>query len=476
MRNEIASALTNRHNSEGGRLPLLDHSVREPLSSSMAAVSPAIRYRQPRISTLQAGSEGIFRKGAFFFIWLTIFVIPWENGVVIHGFGTITRLVGIPAVGMALLAILESGILRTLALHHFIMLSFFIWASLTYFWSLDPSATAVSIYTFFQLFVMVWLLWEFAQTRREQILLMRAYTAGGLVSSVAALLGFFRHTGLDNGRYTGLNFNAGDLAFILALAIPMSLYLVVRERRQILVWLAGLTTVLAFCAIVLTASRGSLIACIPTVALLPFLFPKLRWGRNLAILTFLALAGIGAWLYMPASSWSRLSTIGSEISSGTLNERTLIWQIGWQVFGEHPFQGVGSEAFAATAEHRLGLPSYADTQTGVATPRLAAHNTFFSILLEEGAIGFALFLLLLLTLIFSTWRLPAIDRVFWLCILATWSIGALDLTWEDRKPTWFIFGLLISVTATKLAPRVSCWVGAPTAVDKPPLSPQRSSC
>ena len=439
-------------NSEGRQLPLLDNSIRQPLSSSMAAISPVVRYGQHATSKVQARKEGMFRKAAFFFIWMLVFVIPWENGVVIHGFGTITRAVGIPAFGMALLAILESGKLRTLAVQHIVMLMFFIWAGLTYFWSYDPSATAVSIYTFIQMFVMVWLLWEFAQTGREQILLLRAYMAGSLVSSVGALVGFFRNTGLNNGRYTGLGFNPGDLAFILALAIPISLYLAVRERRKLLVWVAGTATVLAFCAIVLTASRGSLIACIPTVLILPLLFPKLRWGRNVMILSFLALAAIGAWLFMPETSWSRLSTIGSEISSGTLNERTMIWQIGWQIFGKAPFQGVGSEAFAGTAEHSLGLASDSRSEMGTSASRLAAHNTFFSILLEEGVIGFALFFALLVTLMLSAWRLPHVERIFWLCILATWAVGALDLTWEDRKPTWFILALLIAVTARRLAP------------------------
>ena len=429
---------------------MLENSVREPLPSSMAAISPVVRYGQETISKLHMRREGIFRKAAFFFVWLLVFVIPWENGVVIHSFGTITRVVGIPAFGMALLAVLESGILRTLAVQHIVMLMFFIWASLTYFWSFDPSATAGSIYTFVQIFVMVWLVWEFAQTRKEQLLLLRAYMAGSLVSAVGALAGFFRNTGLNNGRYTGLGFNPGDLAFILALAVPISLYLAVQERRKLLVWVAGTTTVVAFCAIVLTASRGSLIACIPTVVILPLLFAKLQWGRNLVILTFLGLAGIGAWLFMPESSWSRLSTIGSEINSGTLNERRMIWQIGWQIFGQAPFQGIGSEAFAGTAEHSLGLASNASTEMGVAQTHLAAHNTFLSILWEEGVIGFALFFALLLTMILSAWRLPDVDRTFWFCILATWAIGALDLTWEDRKPTWFIFALLISVAATRL--------------------------
>jgi O-antigen ligase len=441
---------------------LRDHAVRGLLAGhplqrhstlDYGLMQPAPSYQGRTTSDLQTRRRGIFRKAAYLFLWTLLFVIPWENAVVIHGFGTISRVVGIPAFGMALLAILECGTLRMLASQQIIMVAFLVWGGFSYFWSYDPGSTITSIYTFVQLFMMVWLIWEFAQTRRQQLLLLRAYTLGAIVSSVGTLMGFFNNTGMQNGRYSGLNFNPGDLAFILALAIPISLYLAVQERKKVLVWVDGAAVVLAFCAIVLTASRGSLVACIPTLIIVPFLFPKLRLGRSLIMLVFVALAGIGSWLFMPASSWSRLSTIGTEITSGTLNERTMIWQIGWQVFGQAPFQGVGAGAYAPAVEHTLGLASdVAGTQAGAPVARLVAHNTFFSILVEQGAIGFILFVVLLLTLVLSAWRLPRVDRVFWLCILATWAIGALDLTWEQRKPTWFIFGLLIAFAATKVVP------------------------
>lgn len=406
-------------------------------------------------SRVQSRSEGVFRRAAFFFLWILIFVIPWENAVVIPGFGTLSRVVGIPAFGMALLAILESGTLRTLSMQHLIVLFFIAWAGMTYFWSFDPSTTVTAIFTFVQIFAMLWLIWEFAQTTRQQLLLLRAYMVGAMISSVATLENFSTTTSVYSSRYTGLNFNPGDLGFIEALSIPIALYFAVRERKKILLWLDGSAIVLAFCAIILTAARGALVACVPAALMVPFLFPKVKLGRNLAVLIFVALAGIGSWLFMPASSWSRLSTIGSEVSSGTLNERTLIWQIGWQVFGEAPFQGVGAAAYAPTVEHALGLASNSGTnESGVAIGRLVAHNTFFSVLVEEGVIGFALFLALLLTLVLSAWKLPHIDRVFWLFLLLTWAIGACDLTWETRKPTWFIFGLLIAAASTKVASEV----------------------
>jgi O-antigen ligase len=403
-----------------------------------------------RPADLQLQREVVFRKATFFFLWILLFVIPWENAVVIDGFGTISRVVGIPAFGMALLAILECGTLRMLAPQQIIMLVFLIWGGFTYFWTFSATATVTSIYTFVQLFMLVWLIWEFAQSRKQQLLLLRAYMLGSIVSSVGMLLDFFHNTGLQSGGDSGLGFNPGDLAFTLALAIPMSLYLAAHERRNILVWVDGSAAILASCAMVLTASRVLILACIPAVLMFPFLFPKLRLRRNLVALVLVALAGIGSWLFVPESSWSRQPAIGTEITSGKLNKTTMISQIGWQLFRHAPFQGVGVGAYAPAVEHTLGSASAVSAMdTDWQAARLAAHNTFFSILVEQGISGFGLFVALLVVLVLSAWELTKIDRLFWLCILMTWAIGALDMPWDQRKPTWFIFGLLISVAATK---------------------------
>ena len=433
---------------------------------SFAPSQPAALCAQRQISSAQARREGLFRNAAFFFLWILVFVIPWENGVIIDGFGTLSRVVGIPAFGMALLAILECGTLRPLVLQHMIMLFFLAWGGLTYFWSFSPSSTITSFFTFVQLFTMIWLIWEFAQTRREQLLVLRAYSLGSIVSSVATLSGFVQAIGLQTTAYSGLNFDPGDLAFILAFAIPISLYLAVQERRKTLAWVHGAAAALAFCAVVLIASRGALIACTPALLMAPFFFPKLRLARNLISVVFLALVIIGSWLYMPESSWLRLSTIGSEITSGTSNERTMPWQMGWQIFAKAPLRGVGAGAYAPAVEHMLGLSSASDgTDSGDHVSHLDPHNTFLSILAEQGVVGFALFFALLLTLVLSTWRLSKMDRVFWLCILLTWAIGASYLSWEQRKPTWVIFGLLIGVAAAKLSPQLRhSWSSvAPTA-------------
>ena len=79
---------------------------------------PELRSDAATLAYEQSHRNEVFRKAAFFFLWILIFVIPWENAILIPGFGTLSRAVGIPAFGMALLAILESGTLRTLSIQH----------------------------------------------------------------------------------------------------------------------------------------------------------------------------------------------------------------------------------------------------------------------------------------------------------------------------------------------------------------------
>jgi O-antigen ligase len=403
-----------------------------------------------------AGKAKLLQRITYVLLWIFIFVMPWENGLLIPGFGTVGRAAGLAAFGVGVLAVLDSGRLRTPVFQHVFMVLFVTWAGLTYFWSFEPTRTRMEALTFLQLLAMVWLIWQFAQTWRQQILLLRAFVLGAFVSSIAIVVSFLTgpSSGDYYGRYTGLGFNPGDLALILALSLPISLYLAARdEGLPFRVWLYGAHLVLALTAILLAASRGALIACAGALLMVPFAFAQLTRQQKAVGLALVALLGVGAGFVIPQTSWSRLSTIGSEVSSGTLNQRTMIWQAGWVVFGESPFRGVGVAAFAPSVEHALGMPYHGTSMVAdgsLANPELVAHNTFISVLVEQGVIGFTLFLGILLTLVFSAWRFPVVDRAFWLSILLTWAVGVSSLTWESRKPSWFIFGVLVAAAAVQV--------------------------
>jgi O-antigen ligase len=148
-----------------------------------------------------------------------------------------------------------------------------------------------------------------------------------------------------------------------------------------------------------------------------------------------ALVICGGLAFLPSSSWERLSTIPNELRQGTLTGRTVIWGAGLEVFRAHPFLGVGAAAFRYSVGRALSEAN-------------VAHNTFLSILVEQGVIGFSLFCALLGVLALSVSAMPSVPQKLWIVTLVVWVVGVSSLTWEMRKPTWFFFGLLMAQWAS----------------------------
>jgi O-antigen ligase len=72
-----------------------------------------------------------------------------------------------------------------------------------------------------------------------------------------------------------------------------------------------------------------------------------------------------------------------------------------------------------------------------------SHNSYLSVLVELGLIGFILFSLILAIAFVQAWRQPKWQSWFWLTVLAVWSIGAFTLTWEARKSTWLFLSFIV---------------------------------
>src|SRR5580704_15803013 len=78
-----------------------------------------------------AGSENCsaISRLAFAFLWLLVFAIPWEDAVTIPGFGTGTRLIGITAFVLGVIAVIERGRVRHPIAGHVILILFVLWAT-----------------------------------------------------------------------------------------------------------------------------------------------------------------------------------------------------------------------------------------------------------------------------------------------------------------------------------------------------------
>jgi len=103
----------------------------------------------------------------------------------------------------------------------------------------------------------------------------------------------------------------------------------------------------------------------------------------------------------------------------------------------HPVLGIGAGAYPEAVRPQLGTP-------GVPGAQYVAHNTFLSVLVECGAIGFAVYALMLGTVAMYVWTLPSAERALWAIMLAVWTVGVSTLTWEHYKPGWLIVGLIMT--------------------------------
>jgi len=173
-----------------------------------------------------------------------------------------------------------------------------------------------------------------------------------------------------------------------------------------------------------------------------FAFPLWTWrdsdrGQRIASVVLLAVMALGVIRFAPAPARQRLSTIGAEITKGTLHNRTTIWKTGLKVLRRHPVAGIGAGAYPEAVKPWIGVP-------GVPGHFYVAHNTFLSVLVECGAAGFLLYGLMLGVAGLYVWTLPAAERALWTVMLGVWAIGVSTLTWEQYKPSWLILALIMT--------------------------------
>jgi O-antigen ligase len=368
-----------------------------------------------------------------------VFSLPLEKALTVPGVGTISRAAGLAAFGAGALAVACRRAPRRPNAALLLAAVFVLWSGATFFWSVSPAVTAARFGTLAQLFAMFWLIWEVGRSEAAQAWLMRAYLAGASVSSVWTIVRAARNQQTYYRRFATAGFDPNDLGLTLALAIPMVLYLLSRTRG-LAAWLLRLAAVLTVAAILLTASRTALVvACIGIVV------QTLTWRRSntmqrLSGIALLGLLLLGAVWLAPRASRQRLATLPAELAGGTFHGRSRIWKTGVKLLKHHGLAGVGAGAYPAAVRPWLGVPP-------VPGHEYTAHNTFLSVLVETGAVGFLIYSLLLATLALFAWMLDASQRALWLSSLVIWAAGVSTLSWENRKPTWLLFALITTAWA-----------------------------
>lgn len=402
-------------------------------------MNPAISADRYAISPASSSAAALERI-AYIGLCAFLFSLPWEEAPQLNGFA-LSRWLGAGTLGIAALQLAVKHQRRSFSVVHYLMASFVALSAMSVFWTADFESTVMRIGTYCQLLLAVWLIWELATAEVRVLGLMRAYLLGMFVASMLTIYNFASGTTAaqleaargverwEESRYSIMGVNENDLGLMLAMGLPLIIYLAVRTKSSLLRAFLWIQLVAGVAAILLTGSRGALVSATIAFAMLPLSFRFFPASQRIAAALACAGAAACAIFFVPAQTWGRLLLLSTELTEGTLTHRTLIWSAGLAAFRDHPFLGIGSGAYAATVLRVVNVP-------------YVAHNTFLSVLVELGITGALLWLGLLASFYYTAFQMRGLERRLWVTVLLTWTVGVMALTWEYRKPTWIMFGLL----------------------------------
>jgi O-antigen ligase len=397
---------------------------------------------------------------AHLFTWLFVFAVPWQNVVLIPGLGTISKLLGIAAIGATLLHVLFSGRVRPLLSFHWVAIAYFMWIFMSAFWAIARQESVLGdINTDVQILVMIWVIWEAAPTVSRFISLLQAYVLGAYVAAGSTIYNYFTGAAIktDTTRFSASGFDPNDLGMLLALALPMAWYIASHASTPMQRWLNRLYFVVGTFAILLTSSRGALVAAVVALFVIPWTLTQVRTGLKIAVVVIALGAAVLAVQLVPEKSFERLATTKSEIEEGTLNSRLRIWKEGISLIPQRPLQGVGPAGWYPAVGMRIG--------------NVAPHNTYLAIAVEEGLVGLFLYLLLFAVLLKRLMALPTFERRVGLGQLATLMIAILPLGWHQNKASWLVLALLAAWSTVLLPENAGQPVQPFSPVLRRPLRP-----
>lgn len=265
------------------------------------------------------------------------------------------------------------------------MVMFVAWAGLSFVWAESGEAVVSSVFRYALAVVLVFVVFTAVQSGKDVSKIAIAMTLGAVA---AALYGFLNPAAAGFGqleRLSGTLGNPNQLAAALVVGIALAGGLAVTARSPVGRLSAIAAIAICLVAILLTGSRGGLIA----LAAMLLATVVLAKGRRL-VLTILTVAvvliGVG-YVVAAAPKQSRERFVHPGNGTG----RTDIWTVGGRMVAAHPVLGSGSGNFTVSQIHYLLQPGGLAHSEFIAGEPTVAQNMYLEVLAELGIPGLALF-------------------------------------------------------------------------------------
>ncbi|MEW6730928.1 MAG: O-antigen ligase family protein [Acidobacteriota bacterium] len=221
-----------------------------------------------------------------------------------------------------------------------------------------------------------------------------ALCLGGLLPAAGAMRNYINSENLVEGfrtTWVGIYANPNDLAYTMAMLIPLAIALFSSSQRKTVKLLAIGCTSIYTLTIIFTASRMGFL-CLMAILFLTILSGR-QYIRSLVLVLVILLLCVP---FISSDYLDRIETITSYMSDRSSSGRLEAWEAGMHMFENNPILGVGAGCYI------LGWPEDLRERYGAVR---TAHNTFIQALAELGLLGFTFFSMFLIAIWRLIWRL-----------------------------------------------------------------------
>jgi O-antigen ligase len=273
-----------------------------------------------------------------------------------------------------------------------LVVAFIAWNILSLVWAENRAAALEQLQPAILVAVLIPIVYTGVTSARDVKMVTAAFVLGATVaaaygvSSAPSITGGAGEASQQLDRVAGTVGDPNVLASILIVGALLAVALAITQKRSpaLRLLLIG-CTLLCLMGVILTFSRGGLVALGAALLVAPFLARKRAATIAAALLVIVCIIAFITTL-APQDARERLTK--ADGGSG----RTDIWKIGGRMVEANPVVGVGVGNFQSSMIHYQLAPGPAIDRTDLADNPSVAHNSYLEVLAEGGVIGLALFL------------------------------------------------------------------------------------
>ena len=378
-------------------------------------------------ATLQNKSMGLISMGSLVLSLFFIFSIPWGNAV----WDGLSRIFGLLAFGAMGLSFITGGTRAKFSIFHLIIGILSVWFMLSLIWTPDFERGEFLLKTTLQLILLTLMVTLNINDNRKHILLFyHSYILGNLVGSGIIIYNYLN--GIESiyyQRYAIPTLDIDGQSIMLTLAMPMAAYLTTQYKNKLLkgLYIFAIPTIVF--AVFLTGTRTASIVGIIGILYWLITYRKSSFKIKATFFSMFVISMITAVSLAPQESLDRILSSGQSISSGTLNNRTIIWGASLEKWKQSPIlgNGIGSLEYVINTKH---------------VEYDSAHSTYIHLLTENGLIGLGLYLLMIFIIIYYGINSANSEMLFLMSLLLTILVSQITQHTHFHKETWFALTML----------------------------------